>query len=240
MVKAKRLSILAAFASCVMLLGGCEMLNQEQWVPQEPNAISISEDGVITEIVQESLDAAYYNVAELQNMINAEVADYNKKNGENCVTVKTFENEGRSVKLEMVYASAKDYASFNNIEFYYGSLINAQLEGYLFDVTYKKVHDGVVTGNSVSGSEVIKEMDKEVMIVRAPLEINVPGSVLYTSSNAEVLTDNVVHATGEQNEVKKEEGLVLPSNTVYVSESDASFDEVEAANRVYIIFEMNY
>lgn len=237
MVKAKKLSMLAVVISGVTLLGGCEMLNQEQWVPQEPNAISIAEDGTITEIVQEVLDESYYNITELQNMITTEVADYNAQNGENCVTVKTFENEGQAVKLEMVYASAKDYAAFNHVEFYYGSLINAQLEGYLFDVAYKKVRDGVVIGNSVSGSEVIREMDKEVMVVRAPLEVHVPGSVLYTSSNAEVLADNVIHATGKQKD-QKEEGLVLPSNTVYVSESDETFDEVEAANRVYIIFEM--
>ena len=237
MVKAKKLSMLAAVASCAALLSGCEMLNQEQWEPQEPYAISISEDGRITEIVQETLDESYYSASELQNMITTEVADYNKKNGENCVTVKTFETEGQSVKLEMVYASAKDYAGFNNVEFYYGSLINAQLEGYLFDVSYKKVRDGVVTGSSVSGSEVIKEMDKEVMVVRAPLEVNVPGSILYTSTNAEILADNVVNATREQDE-EEEEGLVLPSNTVYTSENEATFEEKEAANRVYIIFEM--
>lgn len=236
MVKAKKISILAAVASCAALLSGCEMLNQEQWEPQEPNAISIDEEGAITEIVQETLDEAYYNASELQSMITSEVADYNKKNGEDCVTVKTFETEGQSVKLEMVYASAKDYASFNNVEFYYGSLINAQLEGYLFDVSYKKVKDGVVTGNNISGSEVIKEMDKEVMVVRAPLEVHVPGKVLYTSSNAEVLAADVINATGEQEE--EEEGLVLPSNSVYKESDDSTFAEVEAANRVYIIFDM--
>ena len=75
------------------------------------------------------------------------------------------------------------------------------------------------------------------MVVHAPLEVNVPGSILYTSTNAEILADNVVNATGEQDE-EEEEGLVLPSNTVYTSENDATFEEKEAANRVYIIFEM--
>ncbi len=238
MVKAKYLSVLALAASCVTLLNGCEMLNQEQWVPQEPNAISIDKDGQITEIVQETLDESYYNAAELQNLITTEVADYNRKNGEDCITVKTFETEGQSVKLEMVYASAKDYSDFNNVEFYYGSLINAQLEGYLFDVSYKKVRDGVVQGNPVSGSEVIKEMDKQVMVVTAPLEIHVPGSLLYTSTNADILAADVVNATGEQDE-SENEGLVLPSNTVYRgSEKEKSFEEAAAAKRVYIIFEM--
>ena len=136
----------------------------------------------------------------------------------------------------MKYASAEDYEEFNNTEFYYGSMINAQLEGYLFDVNYKRVKDGVVEGSSVSGSEVIKEMAQQVLIVRAPLEVHVPGNVLYTSTNAEVLSSDVVNATGEQDE---DEGatIVLPSSAVYKTE-ESSFAEQTAANRVYIIFEM--
>lgn len=236
MVKAKKIGMMAAAASFAMLLGGCDMLNQQQWEPQEPEAISISEDGSITEIIQETLDEAYYNTSELQNMITSEVTDYNKQNGENSVTVKNFETEGQNVKLEMVYASAKDYASFNHVEFYYGSLINAQLEGYLFDVSYKKVRDGVVSGNAVSGSEVIKAMDKEVLIVQAPLEVKVPGSILYTSTNAEIISDQVVYAAGAQE--NEEEGLLLPSNTIYKSEEDTSLAQQAAANRVYIIFDI--
>lgn len=235
MVKAKKILMLAAAVSCAALLSGCEMLNQQQWEPQEPDAISISEDGSITEIVQDTLDEAYYSASELQNMITSEVADYNKKNGENSVQVKLFENEGQAVRLVMVYASAEDYASFNNVEFYYGSLINAQLEGYLFNVSYKRVQNGVVSDSTVSGSEVIKAMDKEVMIVKAPLEVKVPGSILYTSTNAEVWADNVVYAAGKEEE--ESIGLVLPSNTVYKGEETTLAQQAEA-NRVYIIFEM--
>ncbi len=239
----------AVLFSGVMLLGGCDMLEQfeqDKWMPQESNAISINEDGTITEIVQEELDASYYDAAELQNMITAEVQNYNKENrgseedAADPVTVKSYEVDDRKVTLKMEYASAQDYAQFNNVEFYYGSLINAQLEGYLFDVTYKKVQDGVVKNSSVSGTEVIKEMDEQVLIARAPLEIQVPGNVLYTSTNAEILAADVVNATGEQEKEEEEEGLVLPSNAVYrAAEEETTFAEAAAANRVYIIFEMD-
>ena len=233
----------AVLAASVTLLGGCDvnvdevldMLQPEKWEPQESAAISIDEEGMITEIIQEKLDAAYYDAAELQNMINTEVADYNSKYGENSITIETYEAAEGAVKLVMEYASAEDYGRFNNIEFYYGSMINAQLEGYLFDVSYKKVRDGVVQGSAVSGSDVIMNMADTVMVVRAPLEIKVPGEVRYTSTNAEVLGKDVVNATGKQEE-KADEGLVLPSNAVF-REKEATFEEQAAANRVYIIFE---
>ena len=120
---------------------------------------------------------------------------------------------------------------------YYGSVINAQLSGYLFDASYKKVSNGVVQGSSVSGSEAIKRMDKQVLILRAPMEVHVPGDVLFTSTNAEVLAADVVNATGES-EDEEDEGLILPSNAVYKAEDDVSFAEATAANRVYIIFDM--
>lgn len=234
MLMRKTLAAAALFAG-VSLLGGCDMLQQETWEPQESAAISIDEAGSITEIIQEKLDAAYYDAAELQTMIEKEVADYNSQHGENSITVKTYEAAEGSVKLIMEYATAEDYAAFNNVEFYYGSMINAQLEGYLFDVSYKKVRDGVVQGSEVSGSEVIRNMADTVLVVRAPLEVKVPGEVIYTSTNAEVLETSVVNATGEQ-EDEADEGLVLPSNAVYRGQ-EATFEEQAAANRVYIVFE---
>lgn len=234
---AKKIPIAAALMAGVMLLGGCEMLEQKKWTPQEPAAISIDEDGVITEIIQESLDEPYYDATELQNMITSEVKEYNDKNGEETIVVKELEAAEGKISLKMEYASAADYASFNNTEFYYGSVINAQLSGYLFDASYKKVSNGVVQGSSVSGSEAIKRMDKQVLILRAPMEVHVPGDVLFTSTNAEVLAADVVNATGES-EDEEDEGLILPSNAVYKAEDDVSFAEATAANRVYIIFDM--
>lgn len=250
---AKKLLTAAVLAAGVMMLGGCdqvdevlEQFDQNKWEPQESCAISIDEDGTITEIVQEVLDASYYNATELQNMITTEVQNYNKENkgsGEDAVdpiTVVSYEVDGQNVRLEMDYATAKDYAQFNNVEFYYGSMIGAQLEGYLFDVSYKKVRDGVVKSSSVTGTEVIHEMADQVLIVRAPLEVKVPGSVVYTSTNAEVLAADVVNATGVQDKEQEEEGLVLPSSAVYKpEEEETTFAETQAANRVYIIFEMD-
>lgn len=231
---AKKISWAAASLAGILLLGGCGM-NWNSWTPKEPTAISIAEDGTVTEIVQETFDASYYDADELQSMIHSEVERYNAENGEGSVEMKEFSAEDKTVSLEMKYASASDYAEFNNTEFYYGSMIDAQLQGYLFDVSFKQVRNGTVSGSEVSGSEVIKNMADQVLVVRAPLEIQVPGSVTYTSSNAEVLSADVVNAAGGQADAE-EEGLVLPSSAVYREES--TYTEKTEANRVYIIFEM--
>ena len=121
---------------------------------------------VITEYVQDTLDESYYSASELEKMITSDVADYNSKHGENTIQVKSYRRRRMTEKVHLVmeYATADDYALFNNVEFYSGSMINAQLEGYLFDGSFKKVKNGVVQGSAVSGSEVVK-MAAEVRFV---------------------------------------------------------------------------
>ncbi len=232
-MREKKTGLLALLLFGALTLTGCGLLG-DSWQPQEPDAVSIAEDGSVTETVKDTLDADYYNVTELETMIQSEVAKYNESHGEDTIQVDKLETEEGNVRLVLKYASAKDYAEFNNTEFFYGTVISAQLEGYLFDVPYKKVENGTVQGNAVEGSEVIRGMDKQVLILKAPMEVHVPGDVLYTSANAEVLASDVVNATGEQAE--EDAGLVLPSNAVYKGE-EASFTERSDASRVYIIFD---
>jgi hypothetical protein len=233
----KKLSLAAGLVAGVLLLGGCEQFGRTEWTPQESDAISIHTDGSITEIVKEELDADYYSADELEQMITTEVQAYNTKNGADSVTVTEFTVENGTVNLTMDYITAADYAQFNQTELYYGSMINAQLEGYLFDVSFKVVKDGVVQGDTVTGSEVIKSMDKNVLILRGPMEVKLPGDVLYTSDNADVLDSDVVNATGEHEEEEEQE-LVLPSNDVYrTGGDDHTLAEEKAARRVYIIFD---
>lgn len=232
-MEGKRTGTLVILASGVMMLTGCELLGYNSWKPQEPAAVSIAADGSVTEIISDTLDAAYYDATELETMIQSEVADYNKVHGEDTIKVSNLETEDGNISLTLLYASPEDYAEFNNTEFFYGTIISAQLEGYLFDVPYKTVEDGVVQSDTVDGSEVVRELDKQVLILKAPQEVQVPGRVLYVSANAEVLSEDVVNATGEQEE---DTVLVLPSNAVYKPQ-EFSFAERSAANRVYIIFD---
>ena len=48
-MRAGKIAAVAALGMGMMLLGGCDMLDQQQkWEPQQDAAISIGEDGVIT------------------------------------------------------------------------------------------------------------------------------------------------------------------------------------------------
>lgn len=214
MGKKGRMAVLALAAA---LLAGCGMTEEEAWEPRKEAAVSIDKEGKITEYLSEKLDQPYYDFDELRSMLDSEISEYNAGHGEGKVTAVQAEQEGGQVKLVITYASGEDYAAFNHVEFFYGSMISAQLAGYLFDVSYKEVSDGIVHDGEVDGSKVLSNMADMVAVVEAPLEVNVPGKVVFTSTGGEVLGKDVVFARGEEDE--------------------QSVSEDPEADRVYIIFE---
>lgn len=201
----------AVLVSGFMLLTGCEMADEETWTPRESAAISIDEEGKVTEYLTETLDQSYYSFDELTAMLNEETASYNAEYGADCITVAKAEQDDTGVSLEITYASGEDYARFNNVEFYYGSMINAQIAGYLFDGTYQKVENGVVSSTEVSDSEVFKDMADMVVVVQAPLEVHVPGKICFTGTEGQVISSSTVivpESTGEDGQKTSDDQIV--------------------------------
>ncbi|MCD7762954.1 MAG: hypothetical protein LUI14_07105 [Lachnospiraceae bacterium] len=237
---AKRRAAAAGLLAAVTLLGGCSEVEQllggqTAWTPQESDAISIAADGSVTEIIRDTLDESYYDVSELESMINSEITEYNSEHGEDTILIETFENEGTDVTLKLWYSSAEDYAEFNNVEFFSGSIIGAQMAGYLFDTSFYQVENGVADETAVSSSRVFQNMSAQVVIVQAPMEVHVEeGTVIYISTNAEMLSSDTVDANGEQE--NEGEVLVLPSSKLYEGE-EVSYEEEKLANRVYILYD---
>ncbi len=220
-MKGKKI-LAAVLCTAVMLLGGCSMIDQAMWNPEGDDAIRIASDGSVTEMVRDTLDQAYYSADELEKTITSSVEEYNQSHGEDSVKVASFKTEDADVTLKMEYASLDDYAAFNNLELYQGSMINAQLDGYLFDGSFFKIKNGEVSGKAVDSSAVFSDgMSSQVLIVQGPLEVCVDGKVTYISSNAQILSSDTVNASGKQEETSDGE----------------SYAEWKEANRVYIIYE---
>ncbi len=229
----------AAVFFAALLLNGCNIKQPDTWKPQEPDAISVSSDGSLTETIKESLNEAYYDADELETMIRSSVEEYNQSNGEDSVKIKSLKNQDDTVTLKLKYASGKDFASFNNLEFYQGSIINAQLEGYLFDVSFYQIQDGEVKGAVVDVTEVFNDMSADVLIVQAPLEVHVDGDVTFISTNAQILSDSTVNANGQMDARDAQSvSLLLPSGSIH-DENETYYEQQKAQNRVYIIYEQN-
>ena len=190
--------ILVCAVSC--LLAGCSRFS-----PKE-TAVSVSKDGKVTAAVIDKLDQSYYDAEELKENIDQAVSDYNGSAGEDTVTVQKFETrEEGDVKLFMEYASGKDYAAFNNVDFYVGDITDGYNNaGYRFETTFRQVEKGKAVGDEIAREEIFAGSNHPMLVFSEPMAVEVPGKILYVSSNVEVTGKKSARMAGSQPETETE------------------------------------
>ena len=226
---------MAAVLVCALMLGGCGMLGEKPWEPTE-TALQMKKDGTVTETVIDQLDQNYYSSQELESMINSSVSEYNQSKGGDVITIDSLSIENNQVNLTMTYASAQDYAEYNNVRFYNGSMLGAEMDGYLFYNQFRQVEKGTVTADDLSNEEALRHKEYQVLVTDTSHAVRVPGDVVYVSVNRTPTGPRDVAPVEDAS--AQTEGLVLPSSAVYVEEdsSPVTWEDLEKTY-LYIIYE---
>lgn len=234
----------------VLAVAACAMTGCSKFSPEE-TAVSVGKDGKITAAVIEQLDQDYYNEDELKTSIDQAVADFAEENGEDLVTVEKYETEDRKVTLFMDYADADAYAAFNNVVFFTGDMVEAGGAGYDFGTEFQEVKKGEVTKEQVASDEVLSSYNYNVVILQEEMGVEVPGDIVYVSSNVEVTGKKSAKVTGshqteEQTESETETEAQAQTDLVSIApqgEEDTEEEtesETEPSQEIpiaYIIYE---
>lgn len=194
----KRIKLLVAFILSVVLLSGCT----GKFSPKE-TAVRIGKDGTITAAVIDELDQSYYKEDELETTVKQAVADYNADAGEDKITIETFNIKERSVSLFIKYASSEDYEAFNNVTFFAGDIVNADQAGYEFDASFIGITKGKITNENADQKEVIGE-NYNVLILEESMSVEVPGNIVFVSSNVEVTGKRKAAVKAERTDSEEE------------------------------------
>lgn len=228
--------ILAVLALCV--LTGCSKFS-----PKE-TAVSVGKEGTVTAAVIDTLDQSYYDGEELKASVEESVAEYNGSAGEDTITVEEFEiGEEKDVKLFMEYASYKDYAAFNNVDFYVGDITDGYNNGgYRFETTFRQVEKGEAVEGEIKREEIFAGANHPMVVFSEPMAVEVPGEILYVSSNVEVTGKKSARMAGAGAEEETEPASESTAETegdvqeiTPVVESDT--EREEKAVLAYIIYE---
>lgn len=254
-MKTGKIVRLATVILCTLMLSGCEIqstikeldlelprevenfLGIEEWDPGETYLV-VHEDGTVTETVIDKLDQAYYNADELGQMITNTVGEYNQDHGADAIIVNSLSLENNQVVLSMTYKTAQDYAHYNNVKFYNGSMLGAEVEGYLFYNEFRRVTDGMVEGENITNEEPLKHKEYQVLVTDDSHLVQVTGDITYVSANASPIGKREAEPVEETVKIE-EAGLVLPSSAVFVEEKESApvtAKDLEK-NYVYIIYE---
>ena len=231
----------AAVASAAILLTGCSMLNQivgadswKEWTPDR-TSLQVFGDGSVTETIFDSLDQGWYTGNELQDMIARSMPEYNADYGEGSLNVTEYSDEGGRVRVKLIYRTGEDYARYNNVWFFSGSMLDAEMEGYLFSGPFCSVEGDAVRERDLDASEPLSHKEYSVVISDGTHAVQVPGQIRYISANGAVINSHAAQRADSEAAGGTEEKNYLINDDPGTG-SGLSDRELDAAF-LYIIYE---
>lgn len=168
----------ALLLAALVILPGCGGIEDA-----EESTVTVNDKGIVTEALIEDFLSEEYDENELETSVKDLVDAYNQETGKEEVTLKKLQVEEGVATVLLEYKTDEAYRGFNQIDFFAGTVEQAQKEGYAFagaftDASGKDVSSGTIPDGC---------LDRQVMIIREPLCVLVPGEILYVSKNMEIL-----------------------------------------------------
>ncbi len=235
----KKVKILGLAVLSMSLLCGCSRFDPDQ------TAMSVKKNGAILSYIKETFDKDYYNQGELESTIDKAIQDYNSALGTENIKKKKFQVKDQMAELQIEYATGEDYSEFNDVTIYTGDVLGAYHSGYDFNETFQSVKKGVVTSQNVSKNEILNSYNYGILILDEALDVQVPGNIVYASSNVQVTGKNTAtvngkegaHSSGKNVEHETDAEGIISIAPVSAGRSDKVSSEDETAGLSYILYE---
>lgn len=179
MRKTVQIGLLSVLA--VTLLTGC---GAEFSADQD--TIYVQKKGTVKGANVADFDKDYYDEAELLDFITDTVSTYVEKAGEGTVEIQEFAVDNGVAHVYLDYAGAEDYADFNGVEFYAGTVLDAKADGHDIPDAFTAVTDKETTWDAEGN---------KIVIVGQQTQVQVDGTILFVSANATVTGKNTAEVT---------------------------------------------
>ena len=177
-----------------LLLAGCGGIAKA-----EETTVTVDENGRITQALVEDFSQENYSSQELEEEIDGLIEAYNGETQSSAVSMESCQVKDGQARVILEYGSDEDYRAFNLVDFFAGTVEQAQQEGYSFDCAFLDAGKNTVQDGTVP--DTCTQM--QAVIVKEPVCVMAPGEILYVSSNMEILYENrarLASDTGIENE----------------------------------------
>lgn len=149
------------------------------------NTLVLNEDGSLDFYLTDSFDKDYYDVNELSTMAENEVDDFlsNSGNEKGAVKVETANlvvNSGTNVSVKYNFSNAGVYSEFFGENLFYGTVADAVKNNEGLNSNFIDIKKG----SSVTKDELLKNVDRHIIITDSKAYIYCPSKVIYVSDNA--------------------------------------------------------
>jgi hypothetical protein len=186
-------------AYCVMVLlfllgiAGCSGREKSIDIDDiEGSTLLARANGEIQVASVEDFDKEYYDLSDLQNFVDQEVASYNGEAGADKITVNDVEIKDKKAYLLLTYSGMDQYCAFNNetAAYFIGGVENITLELPTTLIT-------AADESLASTQDIIKDSNYRILVLNEPYHIIVEGKVQYYSENASLIDKNEVEGAAE-------------------------------------------
>ena len=160
----------------IFIFGSCGT----DYAEADTNTVFVLKDGKIVSTDVENFDEKKYDEAELESYVADIVDTYNKKNGEDSLKQKEFSVEENVATLVLEYANGDVYEDISGVEFFTGTIKEAQKAGYTFDVNFAQMKDGKAV--AADAKDFVKGEDYKVVIIKSNTKVVVPGEICFVST----------------------------------------------------------
>ena len=174
----KRRSI-AIFLTVLLSLTGCGGIEKAK-----ESTVTVSDEGVVTEALIEEFLSEDYDEKELETSIRQMVDTYNTESGKDAVKIMKIQVKEGEATAFLQYESDEVYREFNQVDFFTGTVGQAKEEGFTFAETFQDTEGKEVALGIIPDSCT----DQQLIIIREPLNVLVPGKILYVSNNMKILS----------------------------------------------------
>lgn len=186
----KGLALVLAIACMAIGLTGCGGSDSAVTA----TTIEVKKDGSVVHTIVEDFTEAYYDMQELQNMVQTACDSYNAAAGAGTVTVEeTAETEG-VLTVVMKYKDAAAYAGFNKLALFAGTVKDAYNAGYDLNVTLYSLQD---EADTIGKEEILGMGEKHIVILREAVDVRVWNKVLYASGDVLATGDSRTVMVGD-------------------------------------------
>lgn len=140
------------------------------------SSISVHKDGSVEQLIVESFDKEYYDIDELESMIEDEIKEFS---GESKIELEKIKEKDDLVIVKMKFDSFETYNSFNNANNFFGTVKDALESDLLENVNFIDAK----TGKKVKASKVTKNESLKVVAFKEDVACEVNEDVQYYSEN---------------------------------------------------------
>ncbi len=166
----RRLFFMPLIIGCICLLWGCGSGG-------DMSMLTADAGGSITEKIIEPKDGDFSS-EELEQYIAAQIEAFQG----GTVTLESCKVGATDVEIELTYGSWKDYADFNQIVCFMGTLSEADTAGYDIRQTW------LDKSGKAAGQDIVQEHVKDwnVLVLGEPVRVKLPGKIVYATDNVKI------------------------------------------------------